>query len=91
MKNLKVFLYLLLGTVVLGLSACAPSNGGTPTQESGTSLLKAQWRLVSYGEAGLETPVIEETEVLLQFEDENQLAGYGGCNMFTAEYELMNG
>jgi heat shock protein HslJ len=64
-----------------------PITGGTDTPEPATSLVNTQWQLVSYGEAGMETPVIEESEVLLQFESDNQLEGYGGCNMFTAGYQ----
>jgi heat shock protein HslJ len=83
--------------LILTLSACAPSDGALSdtgdNQQPGseTGLANTRWRLVSYGEPGSETQVIEGTEVTLQFEEGNQAGGSGGCNTFGAEYEVLDG
>jgi len=45
----------------------------------------------SYGEPGSESPVLEGTKVTLQFQDENQAGGSGGCNTFGAQYAVSDG
>ena len=89
-------IYLIIGILILTLSACAPSDGGLPDTGndqpgSETGLANTRWRLVSYGEQGSETQVIEGSEVTLQFEDSNQAGGSGGCNTFGAQYEVLDG
>lgn len=75
---------LVFAALILAMSACAPANGEVP------ELTSTRWRLVSYGEPGSEIPVIEDTEVTLQFDEENRAGGSGGCNTFGAEYEVAN-
>lgn len=90
-------IYLIIGILILTLSACTPSDGGLPdtgeNQQPGSKadLANTRWRLVSYGEQGSETQVIEGTEVTLQFEEGNQAGGSGGCNTFGAQYEVLDG
>ncbi len=87
-------IYLGLGILILALSACAaledmvPDVGPTPEPES--ALVTTSWSLVSYGDPGSETPVIEGTEVTLEFQDESQAVGLGGCNSFGTQYEVVN-
>jgi heat shock protein HslJ len=93
----KMLVALLVGVITLSLAACAPSEVGIPTTgedqtpSAETSLASTRWRLVSYGQPGSETPVMEGTEVNLQFEDDNQSGGFGGCNTFGAQYEVSDG
>lgn len=47
-------------------------------------LAATQWQLVSYGE----TPVVAGSLVTLEFVDDSQVAGSGGCNRFSGTYTL---
>ena len=88
MKNKKsLIIQAFIGCLILILTACAPVDEPvSPVDLSGT-----QWRLTSFGEPGSETPVVEETEVTLRFEEEGQAGGSGGCNSFGAQYQISNG
>ena len=44
--------------------------------------------MVSFGEPGSETPVIDGSEITLIFEDGNQVVGSGGCNSYNADYTV---
>jgi heat shock protein HslJ len=77
----------IVGVLVLAVSACAPGDGAG----SDVDLVGTRWRLTSYGEPGSETPVLEETEVTLQFDEGGQAGGSGGCNTFGAQYEVLDG
>jgi heat shock protein HslJ len=96
MKTYRVSTILLLVSVLL-LSACAavqdilPETGPTPDPEPAPALEMTSWNLVSYGEPGSETQIIEGTEVTLEFQDTTQAAGLGGCNSFGAQYQATNG
>lgn len=90
----KNLLYLIIGVLTLSLPACATVSEETPMpggDGAETSLASTRWRLVSYGQPGSETPIMEGTEVNLQFEDDNQSGGFGGCNTFGAQYEVSDG
>ena len=100
MKSIGRSVWILIaGILVLTLAACGPlenvlpETGGTGTAEPGPApdLVGTSWRLVSYGEPGSETQVIEGTEVTLQFQDAGQAVGSGGCNSFGAQYRAENG
>ena len=87
----KKLVYLLMGALILPLTACAAINDGIQMpggNGSETGLANTHWKLVSYGQPGSETPVIEGTGVTLQFEDDSQAGGSGGCNTFGAQYEV---
>ena len=84
-KNRMIF-QIFIGFLILILSACAPVEEPV----SPTNLSDTQWQLMSYGEPGSETPVIEETEVVLLFEGDGQASGSSGCNSFGAQYEVAN-
>jgi heat shock protein HslJ len=51
-------------------------------------LTNSQWKLVSFGESGAETPVVEGPSITLEFEEEGQVGGSGGCNSYGAKYEM---
>jgi len=93
----KKLVYLFTGVLLLSLVACTalndmiPVTGGAQTPSADTSLANTSWRLVSYGEPGSEIPVLEGTEVTLQFEDGSQAGGSGGCSMFGAQYNVADG
>ncbi len=78
MKHLK---HLLISLVFI-TSACTSSQSG-----GGELTIPSQWKLVSFGEPGAETQVIEGSSITLEFEGEGQVGGTGGCNSYGAKYE----
>lgn len=46
---------------------------------------------MSYGEPRAEIPVMAETELTLEFQEDGQARGSGGCNAFGARYEIADG
>lgn len=94
-KPNKNLLPLIAGAVLLILTACAPATpeipvtgDETPAPDEGLVLAGTEWRLISYGQAESETPVLEDTDVTLNFEDNARLSGSTGCNTFQADYNI---
>jgi len=56
-----------------------------------TLLLDMRWVLVSFGQVGSEEAVLPETEVSIQFTQDNKINGSGGCNRYFASYETSTG
>jgi heat shock protein HslJ len=52
------------------------------------SLANTNWRLVSSGEVGAETPVVAGSTITLEFDSEGQASGSGGCNTYGAQYAV---
>ena len=76
-------LYLLIISLVLIVSAC------TSTQPGGEVLtIPSKWNLVSFGKKGAETPVIQNSAITLEFAENNQVGGSGGCNSYGAKVEV---
>jgi heat shock protein HslJ len=71
-----------------------PETSPTATTESDetpvgqVNLVNTQWTLESFETAGEITPVLGETPLTLNFEEEGQAGGDGGCNSFSAGYQL---
>lgn len=79
-------------TFVLLVSSCSLLNAQTPvsnqTEPSSAenSLANTEWRLVSFGTAGAESPVIEGTTITLKFGADGRVAGSAGCNSYGGSY-----
>ena len=88
---------LLLITLVI--SACAPAQVETepaatptvPSQAGGGDLTDTHWELVSFGEGDTTTPVIAGSKVTLDFSQDGQAGGSGGCNSYGGKYEAQDG
>lgn len=59
----------------------------TSTYE-GNQLEDTHWALVSYGEPGAEKPAVADAVPTLEFNDQGQASGSGGCNSFGASYSV---
>ncbi len=75
-----------------------PEN--TPEQETpvaeepaadAQALAGTAWNLESLGPVGSETPVIEDTTLVISFDSDTEFGGTGGCNSFGGGYALENG
>ena len=93
-KSLKL---LILSVLLIMLAVCAPlpvEIPATPNDRTATAtadgnvLVGTAWRLISYGASEAQTPVMEGTEVTLEFEDQTRVGGSAGCNTFGANYTL---
>lgn len=97
-KTTSIFCTIVLALV---LSACATPGGGTNQPQAtpstttpaagGERLEGTSWALVSLGKPGEETPVIEGSNVTMEFEDGGQVSGAGGCNSYGGKYNANNG
>lgn len=91
----KKFKAILLASLLLVLAGCVPPETETPvsaqTQAPGgdSRLENTGWRLVSFGQPNAETPVIEGAELTLEFDSGVKAGGFGGCNTFGAEYQVV--
>lgn len=74
MKKLAIGL-----SVLFVLAACA---GGSSASISG------QWKLVSYGSAGSQTPAIANVNTKIEFTSDGKLNGNVGCNSFGGDYKV---
>lgn len=75
--------YILLLSLSLLIAACSAFP------QAGADLaIPSKWKLESFGKMGAETPTVDGSVVTLEFNDNHQLGGKGGCNSFGAQYEV---
>jgi heat shock protein HslJ len=74
------------------LPATPPRAENTPESAPETSsedpLAGTSWVLESYGTPGAETPVVGETPLTLEFANDGNVGGNGGCNSFGGPYQV---
>jgi len=92
---MKLSKLIFLLAIILITSGCAPIGSApvptaAPTVPPGATdaLANTNWRLVSFGVAGAEAPVIEGTSLTLEFGAGGRVGGSGGCNSYGGEYQV---
>ncbi|MBD0324863.1 MAG: META domain-containing protein [Pyrinomonadaceae bacterium] len=82
----------LLPAIILLISTCnllaAQTTASAQTESSSaeSKLANTQWRLMSFGATGAESPVIEGTTITLKFGADGRAGGSGGCNSYGGGY-----
>ena len=68
------------------LLAQEPAPG--EASSGGNRLANTQWRLVSFGASGSESPVVQGTTITLKLGADGRAGGSGGCNSYGADYRV---
>jgi heat shock protein HslJ len=65
----------------------------TPVETPGAAdpLAGTQWNLETFGPAGAETPLVSGSTITLEFGEDDQAGGSGGCNTYGGEYQVQDG
>ena len=80
-----LFLYMAAMIVVLGCGVSGLFGGGSGETELGGKV----WVLESFGQEGDLQPVVMDSRVTLEFNfEEDKVSGSGGCNHYSAEFEV---
>ena len=82
MRFQSLVVYLLI------MSVAAYGQTGRSMSTDQRVLAGIDWRLVSLGPAGSETPVVAGTTVTLRFGEDNRASGSTGCNSFSGTYQV---
>jgi heat shock protein HslJ len=91
MFRMKIGSGLVFALFVL-LSACASEPVATqPVSENGQELENTHWQLVSFDSTDSETPVVDGTELTLNFDSDGQATGSAGCNSYGGVYRVEQG
>jgi heat shock protein HslJ len=102
MKLNKRLTCLILASGMLILAACTPQPGSPPTTSNGQTpaagtpgspsaenrLAGTKWTLVSFGTPGAESPLVEGSTITIEFKEDGQVGGSGGCNSYGGEYQV---
>jgi len=80
-KTLQYLLIACLLTTYIFTGSCIGDNDETEIVE-----LLQTWILQSFGKIGEEPPLILDTEITIQFNEENRVEGFSGCNQYFGQY-----
>ena len=94
MKRNK-FVLIFLALILAACSAMPATEPGIPvTGDTATApgaendLVGSSWQLVSFGPVGATNPVIDNTTITLEFGEDGQAGGHGGCNSYSGPYTV---
>lgn len=73
---------LILFVIALAVSACTTEGAGAAPSLTG------DWKLSSYGPADAQTPVVEDVEAGLTFNEDGTVTGNSGCNGLGGTYTV---
>jgi len=79
------FMLFLAGIAFVNLKGAQEQTGASQATPAEISI--PAWRPTHLGEMRLE----DDSEMFVQFEEDGQLRGHGGCNRFSGSYELDDG
>lgn len=85
MMRIILVCLLAIGAVVLAITPPAVSLASSHAQ---ASLVGTQWQLVSFGAPDSEASVVPDTLISLEFQNESDVVGSGGCNGYSSSYEI---
>ena len=80
----QIFVLALLVT----MSIVAYGQTGRSMSTDQRVITGIDWRLISLGPAGAETPVVAGTTVTLKFGEDDRASGSTGCNSFSGTYQV---
>lgn len=89
MKHIKMFAW--IGLAGMFLAGCSLPGGPVPTvtpTQAGSALAASSWQLTAIIENGEERPALPAPVVTLQFDEQGQAGGFGGCNSYGGSYTL---
>jgi len=79
MNNVKILIGMIFLCSLICLAACSPQ----PSIEDIT------WKLESYGDKGNLKPLVQNTEITIEFKSsEQKFSGSAGCNSYFGSYEI---
>jgi heat shock protein HslJ len=82
---------LMLPIVMVSVIVFVLMSASASKAQGDDSLSGTRWQLVSYGEAGTETPIVVGSFITLEFREGNEVSGTGGCNSYGSSYVLGDG
>ncbi len=82
----KSLLYLII-VVTFIMCMSIESCHGDDKKTTIPGLLLQIWTLESFGKIGQEQPLIPDTEITIQFDEEKKVGGSSGCNQYFGSYE----
>ena len=68
----------------------AAVDAETQPPSAANDLAGTSWQLVSLGPVSATMPVVGESPITLQFNDDGQMAGQGGCNSYGGAYAVQD-